>query len=1826
MAIIYSYPIATPKSKDLLVGTSVFDENDPSSERTNPTVSFTVQSLINLIGPIIGTPNLQQVTGAGSTTTNSITIANSLSVNGSYIDSYGQSGSNGEVLTSQGTGTKTRWLASSGGVTSITPSDSTFITITQNATVGAITTTSALSATGLSATPATRETQYLRGDNTWAVVSTGTTYQAGAGLTLDTSTSPDTFKVDYLGTDNIILSAGTATTPVGADTIIINDATTGNVVKALISGLPFDTYDKWILRGDNYDATVAATSQDVDSEEVMTVAGGTIIDTVIGDTRKVTIDHADVTVTQTDNTGTPLTPTFGDNIDLVASASGTTQGHMNTVVTNRITIPSNPVFIGPADANTDGIIGIVPAPAKATFEGGYFLRQDATWVIPSFSPNFIPATAASGGDPAENGVKGLVSAPLAATSVDPTSYFVNSSNLFSIPTGTGVISETVGIGDATVVNTPLTAVIDSAARSLTLSSKKYKGGGLVGYVPEGGTTSTYLKGDGSWAAIPTGLIFKGTWAASTTAVVNGALAASVDLVIATADAEIVVGTVVEGVGITGTVRVDTVVSTTEFTLDTAITISDAITLTMSPPGGLSPNIIGLTPADGWLYIVSVAGKAEPNSANPWTTGTVPNSWNIGDWCVYNGTAWTLVPSSTAGVTTVDTTDGTYIDLTPTNPTGGNVTVTADLSAEDDDAGDTSTRFLTKTNKWEVPSYTTDENTTYGIASGDTTVISLTSTDPIGAAGAITLAATGAASISGSSETITINATDTNTTYDYLTVGVAPSFGTLVGGSGYTSANGVATTVAPAGGTGMTVNINATAGVVTQVDINNPGSGYSLSDVITVTGGGADATFTLTSASVNTDPSLRLINSIFAFDDVKITGTNATTVTRTSDNGITINSLNTQNPFQTITGTGTNNTDSGILLSDNGLTVKILGDGTYITAAQSGNTITLTGVNTTYTAGNGLNLSGTVFSADINNTQANDDTVALSATANRFYAVQLDNNATIADADLVVNIPWTDTEYTGGRGITLNTLEFDINVDATASAVPEDLSTTANQTYKVQLDDQSENLVVNVPWESGGSYNWILDADSSGTTRTVASGNTIDFIGGTGVSAAHSTTGTITDVTFTNTGVIELNMPNTGPGEGGILLSANTGTIDIGIDYIGGNNIISTAYAGSGTVPTAAHILWADTAAAAASRKVFYSPVSDLPFSDKTGTVTSISASNAGVLVSTSTTTPTVGVNYGAAGAGGTNLILVATDKTGVAPQGSDQILVSDTVNSVLERYEIDDLPFSNNSGTVTSVGGTGTVSGLTLTGTVDTASPSGNLTLGGTLTLTSAVIVTGLGYTPYNNTNPDNFTNNTGTVENIGTGSGLTGGAITETGTISVDYSVATDNIILGADDQETVDIPTNARIMYADSTNAVRYAFVADLPFSSSTGDISGVTAGVALSGGGTSGTVTLNVRYAGTSSVIFSATDATGTDIDSDDIILYTDSEGATVNYGSVSDLNFLSNTTTTITTAQANAIVANTAKVSDTGVPAILSNGTVPTLNSGITATEVRTLIGAGTSSTTGTVTSVGTAGTVSGLTLTGTVTSTGNLTLGGTLSLTSANVTDGLGFTPYNATNPAGYTTNTGTVTGTGTANRISKWSTGGAGVEDSIIQDDGTRIGIGTTPDAVYTALINDATSGYKHIGANGDVGFYTKNEGVATANILYQADALGGFGANTTVFTVNSSGTLEVKGDIIAFGTPSDRRLKENIKPIESALSKAMKLQGVTFDWKEKEGKIIDIKQDIGFIAQDVQKVLPELVKENVDGKLSMRHQGIAPILLEAIKELKQEIEELKLNKCNCNK
>ena len=134
MAIIYSYPIGAPKSIDLLLGTSTFDENIDGSVPGNPTVSFTVQSLLSMIATSTGAQTLQQVTNIGATTTNpviftstvqtgalssTIVTSNGFINNGTYKDGGGSVGTAGQRLSS--TGTITEWVTDTGqGVTDVT--------------------------------------------------------------------------------------------------------------------------------------------------------------------------------------------------------------------------------------------------------------------------------------------------------------------------------------------------------------------------------------------------------------------------------------------------------------------------------------------------------------------------------------------------------------------------------------------------------------------------------------------------------------------------------------------------------------------------------------------------------------------------------------------------------------------------------------------------------------------------------------------------------------------------------------------------------------------------------------------------------------------------------------------------------------------------------------------------------------------------------------------------------------------------------------------------------------------------------------------------------------------------------------------------------------------------------------------------------------------------------------------------------------------------------------------------------------------------------------------------------------------------------------------------------------------------------------------------------------------------------------------------------------------------------------------------------------------------------------------------------------------------
>ena len=107
-------------------------------------------------------------------------------------------------------------------------------------------------------------------------------------------------------------------------------------------------------------------------------------------------------------------------------------------------------------------------------------------------------------------------------------------------------------------------------------------------------------------------------------------------------------------------------------------------------------------------------------------------------------------------------------------------------------------------------------------------------------------------------------------------------------------------------------------------------------------------------------------------------------------------------------------------------------------------------------------------------------------------------------------------------------------------------------------------------------------------------------------------------------------------------------------------------------------------------------------------------------------------------------------------------------------------------------------------------------------------------------------------------------------------------------------------------------------------------------------------------------------------------------------------------------------------------------------------------------------------------------------------------------------------------------------------------------------------------------------------------------------------------GKFIASGDVVAYGSPSDISLKENVQTINNALEKIKQLRGVSFDWKEKPGGILDIKEDLGFIAQEVQQILPQLVRENENGELSLRLSSIIPVLVEAIKDQQKQIDELK--------
>ena len=140
---------------------------------------------------------------------------------------------------------------------------------------------------------------------------------------------------------------------------------------------------------------------------------------------------------------------------------------------------------------------------------------------------------------------------------------------------------------------------------------------------------------------------------------------------------------------------------------------------------------------------------------------------------------------------------------------------------------------------------------------------------------------------------------------------------------------------------------------------------------------------------------------------------------------------------------------------------------------------------------------------------------------------------------------------------------------------------------------------------------------------------------------------------------------------------------------------------------------------------------------------------------------------------------------------------------------------------------------------------------------------------------------------------------------------------------------------------------------------------------------------------------------------------------------------------------------------------------------------------------------------------------------------------------------------------------------------------------------------------------------------------VYGAAHISGTGlaVGTSLTPSGTDGRIDASNDVVAFST-SDERLKENIVNIEHALEKVLSLRGVTFTWKEEHKDVHGYTgTDTGVIAQEVEKVLPEVVQHRVNGYMAVKYEKMMGLLIEAVKELNTKVDNSTCKcKCNCNK
>lgn len=172
-----------------------------------------------------------------------------------------------------------------------------------------------------------------------------------------------------------------------------------------------------------------------------------------------------------------------------------------------------------------------------------------------------------------------------------------------------------------------------------------------------------------------------------------------------------------------------------------------------------------------------------------------------------------------------------------------------------------------------------------------------------------------------------------------------------------------------------------------------------------------------------------------------------------------------------------------------------------------------------------------------------------------------------------------------------------------------------------------------------------------------------------------------------------------------------------------------------------------------------------------------------------------------------------------------------------------------------------------------------------------------------------------------------------------------------------------------------------------------------------------------------------------------------------------------------------------------------------------------------------------------------------------------------------------------------------------------------------TKGAVQLASFNTSETVFNDLGADQDF----RVEGNTEVNLLFvdaSTDRVG-IGTNAPAQALHVVGQIVATDDITAFYS-SDRRLKQDIEPIEDAVEKIKQINGVTYAWNDEylKDKYVDgyfvRDREAGVIAQEIEEVLPEVVATRENGYKAVKYDRLVALLIQAVKEQQEQIDELK--------